>query len=146
MNILKVLTPRRSLGNLGEKHAANYLKKKGYRILEKNYVGKWGEIDIIAEKKKLIAFVEVKTRSTEAKNVRESRPAAAVNREKQRRLIQVANEYARRTHKKDGVLMRMDVMEILTERNSKGNPEVKSVIHIENAFDMNSAYEAFKIY
>ena len=144
MNILKVLTPRRSLGNLGEKHAAKYLKKKGYRILSKNYVGKWGEIDIIARKKDLIAFVEVKTRSTEAKNTRESRPAAAVNREKQRRLIQVANEYARRTHKPEGVLMRMDIIEILTERNEKGKPEVKSTVHIENAFDMNSAYEAFK--
>ena len=50
MNILKVLTPRRSLGNLGENYAARLLKKKGYRILERNYIGKWGEIDIIAGK------------------------------------------------------------------------------------------------
>lgn len=140
MNILKILTPRRSLGNIGEKHAVRFLRKKGYRILETNYVGKWGEIDIIARKKDLIAFIEVKTRSAESANAHEARPAAAVNREKQRRLIRIANEYARRTHKPDGILMRMDIIEIITQKNRKGEPRVKSTVHIENAFDMNTAF------
>lgn len=146
MNILKVLTPRRSLGNLGENYAARLMKKKGYRILERNYVGKWGEIDIIAEKKNLIAFIEVKTRSLESKSGFESRPATAVNQEKQRKLIQIANEYARRTHKKDGVLMRMDIIEIYTEKNQNGKPAVRNAVHMENAFDMNSAYRIAKGY
>ena len=140
MNILKVLTPRRRLGNLGEGYAAKYLRKKGYRILERNYVGKWGEMDIIAKKRNLIAFVEVKTRSIEEKCDLESRPAAAVGREKQQKLIHIANEYARRIHKKDGILMRMDIVEVFTERNTTGESKVKSANHIENAFDMNSAY------
>ena len=141
MNILKVLTPRRNLGNLGEKYATGYLRKKGYRILKRNYIGKWGEMDIIARRKNVLAFVEVKTRSIETKCDFEARPAAAVNREKQRKLIQIANEYARRTHKKDGVLMRMDIIEIFTEKKQNGKPRVKNALHIENAFDMNSAYQ-----
>jgi len=146
MNILKVLTPRRSLGNRGENYAARLLKKKGYRILERNYIGKWGEIDIIAGKRNLLAFVEVKTRSIQSQNALESRPAAAVNREKQRKLIQIADEYARKIHKKDGVLMRMDIIEIYTEKNQNGKPKVKNAIHMENAFDMNSAYKNTKGY
>ena len=146
MNILKVLTPRRSLGNLGENYAARLLKKKGYRILERNYIGKWGEIDIIAGKRNLLAFVEVKTRSIQSQNALESRPAAAVNREKQRKLIQIADEYARKIHKKDGVLMRMDIIEIYTEKNQNENPKVKKAVHMENAFDMNSAYKNTKGY
>lgn len=146
MNILKVLTPRRSLGNLGENYAARLLKKKGYRILERNYIGKWGEIDIIAGKRNLLAFVEVKTRSIQSQNALESRPAAAVNREKQRKLIQIADEYARKIHKKDGVLMRMDIIEIYTEKNQNEKTKVKKAVHMENAFDMNSAYKNTKGY
>lgn len=57
----------KQLGILGEKIAENYLKKKGYRILDKNYSPKFisgpirGEIDIIAKKSDLISFIEVKT-------------------------------------------------------------------------------------
>ncbi|MCD6500671.1 YraN family protein [bacterium] len=51
----------RELGNLGEKIARDYLKKKGYKILARNFKRKWGEIDVVAKKKKSIVFVEVKT-------------------------------------------------------------------------------------
>lgn len=141
MNILKILTPRRQLGNYGETTAARYLRRKGYWILERNYVGKWGEIDIIARKKHILCFVEVKTRSIGAKEGFEARPAASVDPEKQRRLIRVANEYARRTHKEIGCMMRMDIIEIYTEKNQKNKIKVHKLVHIENAFDMNSAYK-----
>ncbi len=141
MNILKVLTPRRRLGNLGETAAARYLRRKGYRILERNFVGKWGEIDIIARKRRILCFVEVKTRSIGAENGLETRPAASVNAEKQRRLIRVANEYARRTHKECGCMMRMDIIEVFTEKNRKDKIKVQKLVHIENAFDMNTAYK-----
>ena len=59
MNILKVLTERRIAGNFGEGEAARLLKKKGYKILAKNYVGKDGEIDIIASDAEFIVFTEV---------------------------------------------------------------------------------------
>ncbi len=54
-------------GALGEQIAVNYLKNKGFSILETNYWRKWGEIDIIAEKQGIIHFVEVKTVSHETK-------------------------------------------------------------------------------
>lgn len=55
------------IGNLGEKIAANYLKNKGFTILETNYWRKWGELDIVAKKAEKIHFVEVKTVSYETK-------------------------------------------------------------------------------
>ena len=55
----------RQFGALGEKLAADYLKKSKYKILEKNYKTKLGEIDIIAQKDDTIVFVEVKSRSAD---------------------------------------------------------------------------------
>lgn len=60
-----VLTLKRSLGNLGEDIAEEFLRKKGYVIRERNYLKPWGEIDIIAEKDAILCFVEVKTVSRE---------------------------------------------------------------------------------
>ena len=54
-------TPKRKTGDIGEEVVCQYLERKGFRVLERNYLRKWGEIDIIAEKGDLISFVEVKT-------------------------------------------------------------------------------------
>jgi len=51
------------IGELGEDIACNFLIKHGYSILERNYTKKWGEIDIIAEKKDKRFFIEVKSKS-----------------------------------------------------------------------------------
>lgn len=141
MNILKILTPRRRLGDFGERKAARYLRFRGYRILERNYIGKHGEIDIIARKNNIVAFVEVKTRNTASLSLYEARPAASVTPEKQRRLIRIADEYARRTHKPTQCWMRMDIVEVYTTTDKKGNSKVEKIKHIENAFTMNSAYK-----
>ncbi len=58
-----MVTPKRKLGDIGEKIARGYLKKQGYQILEQNYQKPWGEIDIITQKNKEIIFIEVKTRT-----------------------------------------------------------------------------------
>jgi putative endonuclease len=55
----------RKTGDIGEQIAANYLVRKGFRIVERNYWRKWGEIDIVAELNKRVHFVEVKTVSYE---------------------------------------------------------------------------------
>src|SRR3989338_5131022 len=53
----------KSLGFLGEDLAAQYLKSKGYEILENNFTGGGGEIDLVARLQEILVFVEVKTRS-----------------------------------------------------------------------------------
>jgi len=50
-------------GKCGEGYVCDYLKKKGYSIIEKNYFSRYGEVDIVAENHKYIVFVEVKTRT-----------------------------------------------------------------------------------
>ena len=55
-------TKNKSTGKIGEDIASEFLKKKGYQIIERNWGNKWGEIDIIAKDKDIIVFVEVKTK------------------------------------------------------------------------------------
>ena len=54
-------TPKRKLGDIGENIACEFLKKHGYEIVERNYLRKWGEIDIVTKKANIIHFVEVKS-------------------------------------------------------------------------------------
>lgn len=56
---------KKAIGALGESIACHFLKKRGYKIIEKNYLKKWGEIDIVAKKGEFWHFVEVKTVSRE---------------------------------------------------------------------------------
>lgn len=56
------MNPRAALGRWGEDYTANYLVKNGYVILERNWHCRFGEIDLIAQKGEILAFVEVKTR------------------------------------------------------------------------------------
>jgi len=55
----------KKIGDLGEEISVKYLKNKGFSILETNYLRKWGEIDIVAEKDEVVHFIEVKTVSYE---------------------------------------------------------------------------------
>jgi putative endonuclease len=55
------------VGNQGELITANYLKRKGFTLIEMNYLRKWGEIDVIVQKDQIIHFVEVKAVSYETK-------------------------------------------------------------------------------
>lgn len=57
------------IGGWGEDIAENFLKKKGFKIFDRNYLKKWGEIDIIAGKKNKVHFIEVKTVSYETKEI-----------------------------------------------------------------------------
>jgi len=54
-------TEKRRLGDIGENIACDFLKGKDFEIIERNYLRKWGEIDIIAKKSGMIHFIEVKS-------------------------------------------------------------------------------------
>ncbi len=112
-------------GVLGEEKASEYLKKKGYKILERNYKVRGGEIDIIALKKGVLALIEVKTRSS----LYAGRPSEAVSETKQTRLKKAAVIYLLNNKKK--VEPRFDVIEVLI---SKDDFSVKEIVHIEDAF------------
>ena len=62
---MKKLTEKRKIGNLGEDLACRFLMKQGFDIIERNYLKKCGEIDIIAKNKGNIHFIEVKSVSHE---------------------------------------------------------------------------------
>lgn len=54
-------SPKRRLGNIGENVACVFLQKHGYELIERNYLRKWGEIDIVAKRDGVMHFVEVKS-------------------------------------------------------------------------------------
>ena len=110
-------------GRHGERVAARYLKRHGYRILEKNYRAGHHEIDLIAQEKAtgLYVFVEVKTRTEGGLG----RPMEAVNRQKQR-FLRLAAEQWIREHNLFEHGARFDVIEVLTPSDA--------VNHVENAF------------
>jgi putative endonuclease len=54
-------TAKRRLGDIGENIACQFLEKHGFSIIERNYLKKWGEIDIVAKKRGILHFVEVKS-------------------------------------------------------------------------------------
>ena len=112
---------KKLLGRVGEKKAAEFLKEKGYKILETNHKTHLGEIDIIAEDGEYVVFVEVKTRSGDAFG----QPSEAVDRKKQEKYFRVATEYLQRKGKLDAP-SRFDVIEI----------ENGQINHINDAFSM----------
>ena len=79
----------RTLGKIGENAAAELLREEGYRILDRNYYCRYGEIDIICEKNGKIFFTEVKTR----KSLQYGEPAEAVDYRKRRHMKNCAAEY-----------------------------------------------------
>lgn len=84
------LSHNKQIGKLGENLATKFLMKRGFCILDRNYGKKWGEIDIVAEKDKIIHFVEVKTVSYETGDLR---PEDNVHYWKYKRLSRVIQTY-----------------------------------------------------
>ncbi|MEE1170054.1 MAG: YraN family protein [Anaerovoracaceae bacterium] len=107
---------RQQTGKFGEDAAAEYLVRNGYRIIERNFRCRLGEIDIIAQRGDIVAFVEVKTRLGNMFG----RPAEAVGREKQKHIRRVAQIFMS-IKKLHPLKIRFDVLEV-------------TLNHIENAF------------
>ena len=138
MNILKILTPRRQKGNFGENAAIKHLKKSGYKILRKNFVSGGYEIDIIARKKNVRAFIEVKSRSSDYQNPKEPRPASSVTPDKQRKIIEASWGYLAENNTKE-LRKRFDIIEVLVS-GVEPRLKVDKITHLEGAFNMNTAF------
>lgn len=111
-----------NVGKKGEEIAEKFLMRQGYEILESNYFCKFGEIDIIAKKKDLICFIEVKTRT----NLCYGKPVDAITPYKIRHIVKSAQYYISQNHLED-FEVRLDVIEIemINEKNK--------INHIRNA-------------
>lgn len=83
-----VVTEKRSSGDLAEAFVAEQLQKEGYKIIMRNYQKPYGEIDIIAQKSDVIAFVEVKMRRSNTIPMHE-----IITHTKQKKIVLVAKEY-----------------------------------------------------
>jgi putative endonuclease len=89
---------RKEIGRIGEDIAARFLENKGFRIIQKNYLKPWGEIDIIAEKGNCVRFVEVKTVSSESiedfsREISNYRPEEQVHPKKLEKIARTAELY-----------------------------------------------------
>lgn len=116
----------KDLGNRGERLAVKFLARQGYKILERNFRLKSGEIDIIARDGDQIVFVEVKTRSSDNQEFLR----ASVNRGKEKRISKTASYYLGK-EKYHGLKGRIDVVFIV---NNNGKTKIE---HIKNAFACN---------
>ena len=120
-------------GLWGEKVAAKALRKAGYRILGRRVrVGDRDEIDLLCREGKVLVFVEVKTRASEAFG----RPISAVDRHKRHVLSRAAVRYIGNLRGRD-ICFRFDVVEVV------GTPEqgAHTVRHIPNAFPLDRRYQ-----
>lgn len=117
------------LGERGEALAWNFLKRQGYSILEKNYRTRFGEIDVIARKKDVLVFLEVKTRRSHAFGL----PLEAVDWKKRQKLIRVAEAYLQ-AKRLENRAARFDILSVTWDGRSEPDFSL-----LEDAFMMGEA-------
>lgn len=117
---------RRLLGRFGEAQAAEFLRKKGWKILAMNFTTRFGEVDIIAENRRYLVFAEVKLRRSAA--FAEAREF--VTRQKQQRIVLAAQQWLQQSPMEKQP--RFDVIEVYAPEGAAGKTEIR---HWENAFE-----------
>jgi len=123
------LPARQRVGMCGEKEAIRHLKKSGYTILERNFRVPAGEVDIIAFRDGVLAFVEVRTRSVPA----HPDPLESIGKRKQRRVIKAARAYAKHYRlEREDIALRFDVATVLLDAAGKAT----RIKHIPSAFEI----------
>ena len=137
----------RKLGNFGEKIAENYLRNKGYQILDRNYFfripgsPKKGEIDVVAKKSDIISFIEVKTLRTPDSPIS---PEEKVDFGKQRKLVKTAESWLMKKKIPLNSKWQIDVIAIKIDSNTRAiakgeeedlssSPKKVEISHFENA-------------
>lgn len=118
--------PRHRFGHASELLAEQFLRAKGYRILERNLRTSLGELDLVVEDAGVLVFVEVKGRATEAYGG----ARLAVDRRKQAKLARLASQYLARRHLTDKPC-RFDV--VLVQGTPSANGRIE---HLQNAFEV----------
>ena len=115
------------LGEKGERLVASYLKEQGFQILACNFSARCGEVDLIAQRKEVIVFVEVKTRKTQYFPI-----SSVVNQSKQRRIMKTAEFYILKNNIENKVI-RFDVAIVVWGEGNykKGNHKIEYIV---NAF------------
>lgn len=114
------------IGMAGEEEAARIMRKKGFRITERNWRMGHLEVDLIAENRKEIVFVEVKARTSSFGG---KMPEEYVDEIKRKRIVAAANAYIK--YKKIEKIPRFDVIGVLIHPDTK---EILWLNHMENAF------------
>lgn len=117
----------KTIGSFGENLAENYLINNGYKILNKNFSTKIGEIDIIAKDEEYICFIEVKTRFSSYYGL----PCEAVNKSKQKKIIKNAKMFILK-NKLFNSNFRFDVVEVILNYNNNSH----NIKIIKNAFQL----------
>ncbi len=112
------------LGKQAEDKAVEFLQKKGYTVIARNFRWQKAEIDIIAEHLGMIIIVEVKART----NAIFIEPQEAVNKRKMRLLISAADEFLQANNRTEEV--RFDIVSVVPQQQG-----AMKIIHIENAFE-----------
>jgi putative endonuclease len=119
------------VGRIGEDLAVKFLRREGMKVLRRNFRGpKGGEVDVVCREGDVLAFVEVKTRTT----LDFGRPAVAVNKGKQRLITRGAMAWMRMLDYPD-INFRFDIVEVLAS-----DGEVPEMNLIRNAFTMPAPY------
>ena len=122
---MSVDNAKQVLGKEGERVAEQYLKRKGYKLVERNYRCAAGEVDLIVLDRRVIVFVEVKTRTGHGFGT----PLEAIQPRKQRKMMQAAQFFLsqKKLHQRDA---RFDVVGI----SWPGREPI--IEHVENAFEL----------
>lgn len=111
------------IGVLGEKLASKYLQEIGYKIIDRNFICKQGEIDIIAQDKNEKVFIEVKTRT----NLNYGYPIEAVTQVKQKHIEKATQYYLYKNFIKNEYV-RIDVIEVYLYKNKYKINHIKQII------------------
>lgn len=110
------------IGRLGENIAKKYLQDNGYRIIDQNYKTHYAEIDLIANYKEVLVFIEVRTKTGE----QFGSPEESINRNKMHKLIKNAEAYVvRKNYNKQ---YRIDAVCIVLDKKK----EIKRIDHYKN--------------
>ena len=114
---------RHILGKQGEEIAIDYLNKKGYKILEKNFLCRQGEIDVIALEDNYIVFIEIKSRT----NTEFGLPSESVTKKKIKKILKAASYYLY-IRKLENLDVRIDAIEVYIKQEKYYINHIKQII------------------